>query len=85
MFTKADIITFKKDSVLSIPKDIIKNRRGRKVVYTVDRNSAEEKVIETGISNGEYIEVTKGLKIGDKIVIKGHDWLRNRSKVKVMK
>lgn len=85
MFTKADIITVRKDSVLSIPKDIIKNRRGGKLVYTVDRNSAEERVIQTGISDDKYIEVEKGLEAGDKVVIKGHDWLRNRSKVKVMK
>lgn len=85
MFAKADVVTVRKDSVLSIPKDIIKNRRGGKLVYTVDRNSAEEKVIHTGISNDKYIEVEKGLEPGDKIVIKGYEWLRNRSKVKVMK
>ncbi len=27
MFAKADIVTVRKDSVISIPKDIIKNRR----------------------------------------------------------
>ncbi|MDE6451694.1 MAG: efflux RND transporter periplasmic adaptor subunit [Odoribacter sp.] len=85
MFAKADIVTVRKDSVLAIPKDIIKNRRGGKLVYTIDRNSAEEKVIQTGISDDKYIEVEKGLEAGDKIVIKGYDWLRNRSKVKVMK
>lgn len=85
MFAKADVVTMRKDSVLSIPKDIIKNRRGGKLVYTVDRNSAEEKVIQTGISDDEFVEVEKGLKAGDKIVVKGYEWLRNRSKVKVMK
>lgn len=85
MFAKADVVTVRKDSVLSIPKDIIKNRGGGKLVYTVNRNSAEEKVIQTGISDDEYIEVEKGLEAGDKIVVKGYEWLRNRSKVKVMK
>lgn len=85
MFAKADVITIRKDSVLSIPKEIIKNRRGGKVVYTVDRSMAEEKIIHTGISDDKYIEVEKGLEAGEKIVIKGHEWLRNRSKVKVMK
>ena len=85
MFAKADVVTVRKDSVLSIPKDIIKNRPGGKLVYTVNRNSAEEKVIQTGISDDEYIEVEKGLEAGDKIVVKGYEWLRNRSKVKVMK
>lgn len=85
MFAKADIITIQKDSVLAIPKDIIKNRRGGKIVYTVDRTGAEEKFIQTGISDEKYIEVVQGLVKDDKIVVKGHEWLRNRSKVKVMK
>lgn len=85
MFAKADVVTVSKDSVLSIPKDIIKHRRGGSIVYTVERSNAEEKIITTGISNDKYIEVEKGLEPGDKIVIKGYEWLRNRSKVKVMK
>lgn len=85
MFAKADIVTVRKDSVLSIPKDIIKHRRGGSIVYTVERSNADEKMIRTGISDDTYIEVEKGLEKGDKVVIKGHEWLRNRSKVKVMK
>lgn len=85
MFAKADVVTVRKDSVLSIPKEIIKSRRGGQLVYTVDRNSADEKVIHTGISDDKYIEVEKGLEPGDKVVVKGYEWLRNRSKVKVMK
>lgn len=85
MFAKADIITVRKDSVLSIPKEIIKNRRGSKVVYTVNRSTAEEKNVTTGISNDKYVEIEKGLAKDDKIVVKGYEWLRNRSKVKVMK
>ena len=85
MFTKADIITFQKDSVLAVPKEIVKNRRDRKILYTVERNYAEERVLETGISDDKYIEIIKGIDGDDQIVIKGHDWLRNRSKVKIMK
>ncbi len=85
MFAKADVITESKDSVLCVPKNIIKNRRGGKFIYIVERNNAEEKIIQTGISDDQYAEVTKGLKAGDKIVVKGYEWLRNRSKVKVMK
>ncbi|MEG0795127.1 MAG: efflux RND transporter periplasmic adaptor subunit [Odoribacter sp.] len=85
MFAKADIVTVRKDSVLSIPKEIVKNRRGGKIVYIVERTYAEEKVISTGISDDKYIEVEKGLETGNKVVIKGYEWLRNRSKVKVMK
>ncbi len=85
MFAKADIITVKKDSVLSIPKNIVVKRRGSTIVFTVDRSSAEEKLVTTGISNDKYIEIESGLKAGDNVVVKGYEWLRNRNKVKVMK
>lgn len=85
MFAKADVITVRKDSVLAVPKEIITTRRGNKIVFAVDRSSAEEKIIETGISDDQYTEVVKGLNKGEKVVVKGYEWLRNRSKVKVMK
>lgn len=85
MFAKADVVTVRKDSVLSIPKEIVTKRRGGKIVYTVDRTNAEEKIIKTGISDEKYIEVESGLAAGDKVVVKGYEWLRNRSKVKIMK
>lgn len=85
MFAKADVITVKKDSVLSVPKEIITTRRGNKIVFTVERSAAEQKIITTGISDDKYVEVEKGLKKGEKVVVKGYEWLRDRSKVKVMK
>lgn len=85
MFAKADVITIRKDSVLAVPKDIITSRRGNKIVYAVDRLAAQEKVIKTGISDDKYIEVEKGIEKGEKIVVKGYEWLRDKSRVKVMK
>jgi len=85
MFAKADVVTVKKDSVLSVPKDIITKRRGNQIVFTVDRSAAVEKTIKTGISDDKYIEVKSGLEKGDRVVVKGYEWLRDRSRVKVMK
>jgi len=85
MFAKADIVTIRKDSVLAIEKEYIKYERNLPVVFTVNRNTAEIHRIKTGISNEKYIEVIDGLKINDKIVLKGFEWLKNRSKVKVTK
>ncbi|MDL2231749.1 efflux RND transporter periplasmic adaptor subunit [Porphyromonadaceae bacterium OttesenSCG-928-L07] len=85
MFAKADVITVKKENVLSIPKDVIVTRRGNKIVYAVDRSAAMEKIVRTGISDEKYIEIEKGLEQGEKVVIKGYEWLRNQSRVKVMR
>ena len=84
MFAKADIIAKRSENVVAIRKDIITKRGGRQIIYTVERTNAVENVIETGISDDRWVEVTKGLTEGDKIVNRGFEWLRNRSKVKVM-
>jgi len=85
MFAKGDIITLQRDSVLAIPKDIVSSYRRSSLVYTVERNVAVEKILTLGISDDHYVEVVNGLSEGDKIVIRGHNYLRSRSAVKVMK
>lgn len=85
MFAKADIVTLQKDTVLVIPKNIIRRMYNNSVVYTIERNMAQERSIRTGISDDTYIEVESGLKDGDKVVVKGYEWLRNRAAVKIMK
>ena len=37
------------------------------------------------VLNDRFIEVESGLNQGDKIVVKGYEFLRNRGKVKIMK
>ena len=55
------------------------------IVKDVLRGRAMEKVITVGISDDRFIEVESGLNQGDKIVVKGYEFLRNRGKVKIMK
>ena len=86
MFAKGEIITTSKEGVLAVPKEIVTTRRGHKLVFTVESNNrAMQKHIETGISDDEYIEIVSGLEEGEKIVIRGYEWLNNRSRVKIMK
>lgn len=85
MLAKGEIITLQKDSVLAVPKEIVRTNRQRKMVYTVERNMANEIGLSTGISDDKWIEVTGGLKDGDKIVVRGYNYLRHRSPVKIMK
>jgi RND family efflux transporter MFP subunit len=85
MFVKADIITAHKDSAIVIPKDIIMTGNRGKYVFIVGRNStAEDRWITTGIQNQESVEVVEGLTKNDRLIIKGFETLRDRSKVKVI-
>lgn len=84
MFVKADLIINREENAIVIPKEIIKSRGGSNSVFTVDNGTAKSIRIRTGISSGEEVMVTQGLKPGDRIVIKGFETLRNRSKIKIL-
>lgn len=85
MFVKFDAIVAQKDSVIVIPKSIILAKRAGNTVFVVDKGAAFEKVITTGLENSEQVEVVEGLSVDDRLVVKGYETLRDRSKVKVVK
>ena len=85
MFVQAEIILDRKDSVIVIPKDvIISNQRG-KTVFIVEQGTAEQKQVTLGYENQDRVEITSGLKANDRLVVKGFETLRSRSKVKIIK
>ena len=51
----------------------------------VDQSTAVERQITTGIENQEFVEVVSGLKVEERLVVKGYETLRNNSKVKVIR
>lgn len=85
MFVQTEIILDRKDSVIVIPKDvIISNQRG-KTVFIVQQGTAEQKQVTLGYENQDKVEITSGLKPNERLVVKGFETLRNRSKVKIIK
>jgi RND family efflux transporter MFP subunit len=85
MFAKAYIVLARHDSVIVIPKDIIISGQRGKSVFIVDKGTADEKRITIGFENQNEAEVTSGLKANDRLVVKGFETLKNRSKVKIVK
>lgn len=85
MFIKAEIVVASKDSAIVIPKDIILSKRRGKTVYIVEKGAAQERAISTGLENPEFVEVTEGLDKDERLVVKGFETLRHRSKVKIIR
>ena len=85
MFVKSDIIVAKADSTIVIPKELIANNRGRKFVYVVERSTAYSRRVQTGLEDQDNIEILEGLKLGDQLVVRGYETLRDNAKVKVVK
>ncbi len=85
MFVKLETIVASQDSALVIPQDVILSKRRGKTVFIIEKNAAQKRVISTGLENEQMVEVLSGLKVGERLVIKGFETLRNRSKVKIVR
>lgn len=53
-------------------------------VFLVSGNQARERSVEIGRREGDYIEITKGLKEGEPVVVLGNYRLKDKLKVKVV-
>lgn len=85
MFVKAEIVVEQRDSALVIPKDVVLTEGNRKMVFIAKNSAAEKRYIRTGIETLTEIEVTEGLKVNERLIVKGFETLKDRSKVKVVK
>ncbi len=85
MFAKGEIIVASADSTIVIPKDVILSKQRGNTVFVVDKALAQERVVTFGLENPNEVQIISGLEKGDRLVIKGFETLRNRSKVKVIK
>lgn len=85
MFVKGEIIVASLDSAIVIPKDIILSKQRGNTVFVINKGLAEERIINFGLENPDEVQIISGLEKNDRLVIKGFETLRNRSKVKVVK
>ncbi len=85
MFAKGEIVVAKVDSTIVIPKDVVLSKQRGNTVFVVDKGLAQERIINFGLENPNEVQIISGLEKSDRLVIKGFETLRNRSKVKVIK
>ncbi|QEK11798.1 efflux RND transporter periplasmic adaptor subunit [Crassaminicella thermophila] len=85
MFAEISIVSDKKENIIAIPSDAIVIKDGNEVVFLIDNNQAKEQKVSLGLDNGKYVEILKGLKEGDIIVIKGQNYLEEGNKIEIIK
>lgn len=85
MFVKILINVDQKKNILAIPKEVIISDQRGKRVFVVQDNTAIERIIETGIESENMIEVVSGLDENERLIVKGYETLRDKSKVKVLR
>lgn len=84
MFGRLSIQYDQRAQVPAIPRSALLDESGEASVYVVRQGKAERVVIETGHSEDGYLEVRKGLDMGEQVVIAGKSALREGSPVQVI-
>jgi HlyD family secretion protein len=70
MTANVEIVTERKDDIITVPAEAITRRDGKHFVTVVeDEDTTEDREVETGIGNGTRTEVVSGLKEGETVIV----------------
>lgn len=83
VFAKVNLQLGKNDKALLVPSQAIIPAARNKQVILFRKDSALYTVVETGIRDSAFVEVTKGLKVGDTVVTTGLMAIRPNAKIKI--
>jgi RND family efflux transporter MFP subunit len=71
--------------VLAVPRDaLVLRREGTSVFRILEDDTAERVTVATGLGTGGMIQVTGGLSVGDRVVVRGAERLRQGQKVSIL-
>jgi membrane fusion protein (multidrug efflux system) len=85
MFATISLVTQTRANVPVIPRASVINTYGSWIVFTVDENEiARRHEVELGIENEELFEVLSGVKLGDRVVSAGQNFLTDGDPVRVL-
>ncbi|HDS08940.1 MAG TPA: efflux RND transporter periplasmic adaptor subunit [Firmicutes bacterium] len=83
-YAKITVIFDKRLQVIAVHKDSIFEFKDKKFVYLIEDSAVRRQEIKTGIRDNLFLEVTEGLKAGDKIVFKGVYSVKDGDPVKII-
>lgn len=76
-FAEVYLLCGERENVISVPRDALVEIQGNKYVYVCeDEHGYEKRLVTTGATDGERVEVKQGLSGGEKIVSKGASIVR---------
>lgn len=85
MFVRADVVKKRIENILSVPFYSVISRNDEQYVYVEQEGVAKKRHVKLGIMEEWMVQVTEGLKPGDKILVEGHRDVEDSQKINVIK
>jgi RND family efflux transporter MFP subunit len=74
-FAKATFVVKRMDNILTVPAAALLSNEGVMSLYVVRSDTAHERTVGVGASNGENTEIRSGLNSGEEVVVMGQGFL----------
>lgn len=71
MTVEGDVSVSEKQVPLGVKASALQTMENQTVVFVKEGNSYEQSLVQTGMSDGEYVEIKSGLKAGQEYVSEG--------------
>ena len=85
MLARATFTKIVDDEQIVIPRHTILEKESGRIVYLFDKGKVFRRNIKVGLSQQDQVQIVKGLKKGELIVVEGHTKLSNGEEVNVVK
>jgi RND family efflux transporter MFP subunit len=84
MFVEATIVVSRHESVPSVPRRAVTERRGQKVVFVIEGQRARRREVRLGFGDDASVEIRSGVEPGERIVVSGLETLTDDTPVRVV-
>jgi membrane fusion protein (multidrug efflux system) len=85
MFARIELVKQIFDQALAVPLYAVIAQSDEHVVFLENDGHAENRKVELGVLDGWEVQITSGLKPGDRVIVVGHRFLDDGQPIKVIK
>ncbi len=85
MFARVNIIKQEVADGISVPLYSIISQEDRQFVYVAKNGKAQARTVETGILEGWRMQITKGVKPGDRVIVVGHRSVNDGREINIVR
>jgi HlyD family secretion protein len=84
MYATARLVLSAADNALTVPREAITTRDGKRVVLKVDSDKVTAVAVVEGLSDGRHVQIVSGLNAGDQVIADARRQLPPDARVKAV-
>ncbi|MDR7415492.1 MAG: efflux RND transporter periplasmic adaptor subunit [Armatimonadota bacterium] len=77
MTARVELVLARRERAVTVPVHAVVEEGGARVVFVVEGGVARARAVALGISDGERVEVVRGVRVGEAVVVAGQEVLRD--------